>query len=254
MATKKNTKATTSSNLPALKIGSRVRCTDDGIAGRIVWANGASVKIKWGDGEQVTWNRDSLAGRPIEFLDTDDPATAEPRAEQPAIPATAEEATAQEETLVPMPEPSAEASQSEPADDVPLTESSHAAPTVEPLAATETAVAETVAVEATAGGPTPTATGPKARRKVKKPMTTSSSERKLSALDAAAKVLVEAGTAMTCQEMIEVMAARGYWTSPGGKTPAATLYSAIAREITTKGVNSRFQKTDRGKFACTVGA
>ena len=44
------------------------------------------------------------------------------------------------------------------------------------------------------------------------------------------------------------MAAKGYWNSPGGKTPAATLYSAIAREITTKGADSRFQKMDRGKF------
>jgi hypothetical protein len=34
--------------------------------------------------------------------------------------------------------------------------------------------------------------------------------------------------------MIELMAARGLWTSPGGKTPHVTLYSAILREITTK--------------------
>ena len=33
---------------------------------------------------------------------------------------------------------------------------------------------------------------------------------------------------MNCQEMIEAMAAKGYWKSPGGKTPAATLYSAIS--------------------------
>jgi hypothetical protein len=65
MASKKNTEATTSSNLPALKIGSRVRCTDDGVEGRIVWANSTSVKITWDDGEQITWKRDSLAGRPI---------------------------------------------------------------------------------------------------------------------------------------------------------------------------------------------
>jgi hypothetical protein len=31
-----------------------------------------------------------------------------------------------------------------------------------------------------------------------------------------------------------VMAAKGYWISPGGKTPATTLYSALARVITTK--------------------
>jgi hypothetical protein len=73
--------------------------------------------------------------------------------------------------------------------------------------------------------------------------------KKLSAIDAAAKVLVEDGGALNCQEMIDAMAAKGYWTSPGGKTPAATLYSAILRELQTKGNDSRFKKTERGKFA-----
>jgi hypothetical protein len=71
---------------------------------------------------------------------------------------------------------------------------------------------------------------------------------KLSALDAAAKVLQEAGQPMNCQEMIQAMAAKGYWTSPAGKTPAATLYAAIARELKTKGKQARFQKTARGQF------
>jgi hypothetical protein len=44
------------------------------------------------------------------------------------------------------------------------------------------------------------------------------------------------------------MEAKGYWKSPGGKTPWATLYSALAREIAVKGDASRFRKTDRGKF------
>jgi hypothetical protein len=59
---------------------------------------------------------------------------------------------------------------------------------------------------------------------------------------------------MTTQEMIASMAAKGYWSSPGGKTPAATLYSAILREITTKGNAARFTKTDRGKFALRTTA
>jgi hypothetical protein len=63
------------------------------------------------------------------------------------------------------------------------------------------------------------------------------------------KVLAEAGQPMTCQEMIDTMAAKGYWTSPGGKTPAATLYSAILRELTAKGADARFTKVERGKFA-----
>jgi hypothetical protein len=75
--------------------------------------------------------------------------------------------------------------------------------------------------------------------------------KRLSALDAAAQVLSEAGQPMNCQEMIAAMAAKGYWTSPAGKTPAATLYSALLREIKTKGDQARFQKTERGKFART---
>ena len=73
--------------------------------------------------------------------------------------------------------------------------------------------------------------------------------KKLSAIDAAARVLGETGQAMTCQEMIDAMATKGYWTSPNGKTPSATLYAAILREITTKAKESRFTKTERGKFA-----
>src|SRR5262245_11087322 len=74
---------------------------------------------------------------------------------------------------------------------------------------------------------------------------------KLSALEAAAKVLEERGEAMTAGEMIEEMAAKRYWKSPGGKTPAATLYSAIAREINIKGKDSRFKKAAPGKFVRT---
>jgi hypothetical protein len=70
-----------------------------------------------------------------------------------------------------------------------------------------------------------------------------------SALDAAALVLGEAKEPMNCQEMIKVMADKGYWSSPGGQTPAATLYSAITREINKKGKQSRFKKAERGKFA-----
>jgi hypothetical protein len=54
---------------------------------------------------------------------------------------------------------------------------------------------------------------------------------------------------MNSKQMIEAMAAKGLWTSPGGKTPHATLYSAIIREIATKGKDSRFVKKDRGQFA-----
>ncbi len=48
--------------------------------------------------------------------------------------------------------------------------------------------------------------------------------------------------------MIGAMAIKGYWSSPGGKTPDATLYSAILREIDTKGDEARFVKVGRGQF------
>ena len=71
---------------------------------------------------------------------------------------------------------------------------------------------------------------------------------KLSAIDAAAKVLAEAGEPLSTKQMVEAMTAKGYWTSPGGATPHATLYSAISREIKNKGDEARFKKTDRGQF------
>jgi len=73
--------------------------------------------------------------------------------------------------------------------------------------------------------------------------------KKLSALNAAAKVLADAKEPMACKELIEAMEKKWLWTSPGGKTPAATLYSAILREINAKGKEARFKKTDRGHFA-----
>jgi hypothetical protein len=59
--------------------------------------------------------------------------------------------------------------------------------------------------------------------------------KQLSALDAAAKVLGETGQSLSCPELITAMAARGYWSSPKGRTPAATLYSAILRELQNQG-------------------
>ena len=91
------------------------------------------------------------------------------------------------------------------------------------------------------GKPAPASKPKKARSTAK--------AKKRSALDAAAKVLAETGQAMNCQELIAAMAAKGYWTSPGGKTPSATLYSAVLRELTVKGKDARFVKTERGKFA-----
>ena len=80
------------------------------------------------------------------------------------------------------------------------------------------------------------------------PASDAKEEKKLSAIDAAAQVLVGSKEAMNCKELVEAMAAKSLWTSPGGQTPWATLYSAIIREIALKGKESRFVKSERGKF------
>jgi hypothetical protein len=95
-----------------------------------------------------------------------------------------------------------------------------------------------------------TKTKAKGKAKGKQPET-KGQDSQLSCLNAAAKVLAEKGEPMNCKEMIEAMASKGYWTTPGGKTPHATLYSSIAREIRDKGKESRFKKSERGKFAST---
>jgi len=73
-------------------------------------------------------------------------------------------------------------------------------------------------------------------------------KKRTSGLDAAAQVLKDAKGPMTTKEMVDQMLAKGLWKT-SGKTPAATIYSAIIREIATKGKDARFNKVDRGKFA-----
>jgi hypothetical protein len=105
MSSKKKT--TANPNLQTLRIGTRVRCTDDGVEGRISWANAVSVKIKWDDGEEVTWKRDSLAGKPIEFLDAD----AASEEEQVEAPTASEESAPAELPCVDLETPLATAKQ-----------------------------------------------------------------------------------------------------------------------------------------------
>ncbi len=261
MASKK--KATGDAELQTLKVGSYVRYVGDGdrVDGRITWANGTHVKIRWDDGEQVTWKREELAAKPIKILE------AAGEDGQPEQPPAADEPNGQ--------------TRAEVADDaVPLTPDGPAAPqlyegglpndpepvVVERVTAEQTAEtvatptelsptpqptpAESTAAEQPAVEPPATpAPTKKARTRKADPGTTDGQEKKLSCLDAAARVMAETGQPMTCQEMIDAMAAKGYWTSPGGQTPAATLYSAILRELKAKGADARFVKTERGKFA-----
>jgi len=87
---------------------------------------------------------------------------------------------------------------------------------------------------------------PKAKREAKK-------RDGLSGLDAAAKVLADAGKPMNCKAIVETMLAKGLWKT-GGKTPAATIYAAILREVRAKGKEARFRKTERGLFEATAAA
>jgi len=75
-------------------------------------------------------------------------------------------------------------------------------------------------------------------------------KRKPGGLDAAARVLREAGTAMNCGDIVKTALEKGYWQT-GGKTPSATIYAAILREINVKGADARFRKTARGHFELT---
>jgi HB1, ASXL, restriction endonuclease HTH domain len=103
----------------------------------------------------------------------------------------------------------------------------------------------THAKTAIASGATPAATETKPKaKKAKEPKA-----KKVSAIDAAAQVLAGSKEPMNCMALVEAMATQGLWESPAGRTPHATLYSAIIREIATKGAESRFMKKDRGMFA-----
>ncbi|MCC5786902.1 MAG: winged helix-turn-helix domain-containing protein [Phycisphaerales bacterium] len=71
--------------------------------------------------------------------------------------------------------------------------------------------------------------------------------KRTSGLDFAAAVLAKAGEPLAAKAIAERAIAAGWKTS--GKTPHATLYAAITREIARKGDAARFKKTDRGLFA-----
>jgi len=90
---------------------------------------------------------------------------------------------------------------------------------------------------------------PKAQAGKTRSKTTEDKLKKPGVLDGAVKVLAEADEPLSCRELIERMASKGYWKSPAGKTPSATLYSAILRELKTKGSEARFKKVERGRFA-----
>lgn len=89
---------------------------------------------------------------------------------------------------------------------------------------------------------------PRAAAKVATP----AGDKPMSGLDAAAKVLADAGEPMRAKAIVDAAIGGGLWRS-AGKTPHATIYAAIIREIAAKGVQARFRKTDRGLFAYNAG-
>jgi len=89
-----------------------------------------------------------------------------------------------------------------------------------------------------------TADTPRKPRKPRKP----AKPRKLSLIDAAARVLADQAVPMSARQMVDHAIAAGLWTPGAGKTPHATLYAAIHRETRAKGSDARFVKAARGRF------
>lgn len=119
------------------------------------------------------------------------------------------------------------------------------------------AVAEDVATGAATTPPTKgkTTKTPKAAKPAKEPKPVKTPKpKRVSALDAAAQVIADSKEPMRATDMIAAMEAKGLWKSPGGKTPEATLYAAIIREIAAKGKEARFVKKDRGLFVAGIKA
>lgn len=77
----------------------------------------------------------------------------------------------------------------------------------------------------------------------------------ISALDAAVKVLTEAGAPLGCKQMMDTMLAKKYWKpAHSGKTPANTLHAAISAEIKKRGDQARFEKVGKGQFGLRATA
>jgi len=94
-----------------------------------------------------------------------------------------------------------------------------------------------------------------AKSKATKPTTakqakasTPAKPKRVSLLDAAATVLATAKAPMTAKAIVDEVTTKGLWTSGKGKTPHATLYAAMIREIAKKEKGARFKKVERGLF------
>ena len=100
----------------------------------------------------------------------------------------------------------------------------------------------------------PAETSPKAKKPGKPKATKTKpnkSTKRVSALDAAFTVLRGRKQPMNVKDLIEAMATRKLWKSPGGATPHATLAAALIGEISKKGKQSRFKKVSPGQFTAS---
>ena len=66
------------------------------------------------------------------------------------------------------------------------------------------------------------------------------------------RLLRQYGEELNAKQIAERAIAAGWQTN--GKTPEATLYAAMTREIAKKGDAARFRKADRGLFETGKGA
>ena len=76
--------------------------------------------------------------------------------------------------------------------------------------------------------------------------------KKLSMLDAAAEVLKNSRTPMSCKDIIAAMESSGLWSPGKGLTPLNTLTAAIGVEVRRK-PHPRFRKTAPGIFEYAGG-
>ena len=91
------------------------------------------------------------------------------------------------------------------------------------------------------------AQGAKAAEAAPKAAPKQKADGKMSGLAAAAKILAEAGEPLNSKEIATRALEKGLWRSDG-KTPWATLYSAMLREARDKGEAARFRRAGPGRF------
>ena len=93
--------------------------------------------------------------------------------------------------------------------------------------------------------PTPRKTLPKEEKVVVEPIQEQIVP--LSLLDATAIVLRDSKKALSTREIIALVVERKLW-QPAGSTPHASLNAALNRDLQANETQSRFKKTERGKY------